>query len=311
MAAVWRGLRRSDIFPLRPGTLISGLAGRHDHLITGRAPRRLAARHLQLQRLEQAPVPLHLVAFDLLTGTEVRLSDGRLADAVLAARRIYVLPTQNPDDRGLPRPPAGALAAAVHSVNVLTNARLQARYTPRWPPSQRASRRGGAAHGPSPGAPRKRPELEDLRLAGPRLISRGPDRDLDHVLMHVDPRDVLMQYLHACHLPSGNPRPDTDKHAARQSPGQKQDTDTRSRRGSGGYPARGSGANLSYGHERSISGRPRRAARTMRMHLPARPRHPDAGKTPARRQPPARPRREGPSFHPPRQSPEGAHENLS
>jgi NTE family protein len=63
LAAVWRGLRRSDIFPLRPGTLISGLAGWHDHLITGLALRRLAARHLQLQRLGQAPVPLHLVAF--------------------------------------------------------------------------------------------------------------------------------------------------------------------------------------------------------------------------------------------------------
>src|SRR5262249_34528386 len=93
--------------------------------------------------------PLHLVAFDLLAGTEVRLSDGPLADAVLAAaaipgvlppvrwrgrlladggiadntplshavalgaRRIYVLPTQNPRDRGLPPPPPAALAAAV------------------------------------------------------------------------------------------------------------------------------------------------------------------------------------------------------
>ena len=162
LAAVWRGLRRSDIFPLRPATLINGLAGRRDHLIPGRPLRRLAARHLQLERLEQAPIPLHLVAFDLLTGTEVRLSDGPLADAVLAAaaipgvlppvrwrgrllvdggiadntpvshaialgaRRIYVLPTQSPGDRGLPRPPRGALATAVHSVNVLTNARLQA-----------------------------------------------------------------------------------------------------------------------------------------------------------------------------------------
>ena len=88
LAAVWRGLRRSDIFPLRPGTLISGLAGRHDHLITGRALRRLAARHLQSERLEQAAIPLHLVAFDLLAGTEVRLSDGPLADAVLAAAAI-------------------------------------------------------------------------------------------------------------------------------------------------------------------------------------------------------------------------------
>ena len=123
----------------------------------------------QFERLEQAAIPLHLVAFDLLAGTEVRLSDGPLADAVLAAaaipgvlppvrwrgrllvdggiadntpishavalgaRRIYVLPTQNPGDRGLPRPPRAALAAAVHAVTVLTNARLHgdlARYAP-------------------------------------------------------------------------------------------------------------------------------------------------------------------------------------
>jgi NTE family protein len=169
LAAVWRGLRRSDTLPLRPATLISGLAGRRDHLIPDRALRRLAARHLQFDRLEQAAIPLHLVAFDLLTGTEARLSDGPLAEAVLAAaaipgvlppvrwrgrlladggiadntpvshavalgaRRIYVLPTQNPGDRGLPRAPRGALAAAVHAVTVLTNIRLQgdlARYGP-------------------------------------------------------------------------------------------------------------------------------------------------------------------------------------
>jgi NTE family protein len=102
---------------------------------------RVFGTHMQFERLEQAAIPLHLVAFDLLTGTEVRLSDGPLADAVLAAaaipgvlppvrwrgrlladggiadntpvshavalgaRRIYVLPTANPGDRGLPRPP--------------------------------------------------------------------------------------------------------------------------------------------------------------------------------------------------------------
>src|SRR6266851_1825735 len=160
LAAVWRGLRRSDILPLRPATLLSALAGRRDHLIPHQALRRLAARHLQFERLEQAAIPLHLVAFDLLTGTEVRLSDGPSVDAVLAAaaipgvlppvrwrgrlladggiagntpvshavalgaQRIYVLPTANPGDRGLPRPPRAALAAAVHAVTVLTNARL-------------------------------------------------------------------------------------------------------------------------------------------------------------------------------------------
>src|SRR5712692_9664851 len=68
LAALWRGLRRSDILPLRPATLLSGLAGRRDHLIPDQA--------------------LHLIAFDLLAGTEVRLSDGPLADAVLAAAAI-------------------------------------------------------------------------------------------------------------------------------------------------------------------------------------------------------------------------------
>jgi predicted acylesterase/phospholipase RssA len=88
LAALWRGLCRSDILPLRPATLVGGLAGRRDHLIPDRALRRLAARHLQCERLEQAAIPLHLVAFDLLAGTEVRLSDGPLADAVLAAAAI-------------------------------------------------------------------------------------------------------------------------------------------------------------------------------------------------------------------------------
>src|SRR6516162_8298232 len=170
LAAVWRGLHRSDILPLRPATLISGLAGRRDHLIPDRALRRLATRHVQFQRLEQASIPLHLVAFDLLAGTEVRLSDGPAIDAVLAAaavpgvlppvrwrgqlladggiadntpishavalsaQRIYVLPTQNPGDRGLPHPPRAALAAAVHAVTLLTNARLQGDLT-RYAPS--------------------------------------------------------------------------------------------------------------------------------------------------------------------------------
>jgi hypothetical protein len=67
------------------GVMRAGMVhGRRDYLIPDRAPRRLAARHLQFERLEQAAIPLHLVAFDLPTGTEARLSDGPLADALLA-----------------------------------------------------------------------------------------------------------------------------------------------------------------------------------------------------------------------------------
>src|ERR1700736_1491634 len=33
LAVIWRGLRRMDVLPLRPPALISGLAGRRDHLV--------------------------------------------------------------------------------------------------------------------------------------------------------------------------------------------------------------------------------------------------------------------------------------
>src|SRR5690348_12892372 len=99
------------------------------------------------------------------------------------------------------------------------------------------------------------PVLQDLGLAGPRLLAGGPDRDLDHVLVHVDPRDALIQHLHAPgHLLQRHPPP-IGTGAARQSPGSVQETDTRARSSNGGYPAWGSGSNLINGLERSMAKR--------------------------------------------------------
>jgi NTE family protein len=162
LAAVWCGLRRKDVFPLRPATLLSGLAGRRDHLVSNHGLRRIATRHLEIARLEEASIPLHLIACDLLSGQEARLSEGPVIEAVLAAvaipgllppvrlgdqlltdggvanntpishavqlgaERIYVLPTDNPGVRALPRPPRGAPDAAVHAVTQLFGARLRA-----------------------------------------------------------------------------------------------------------------------------------------------------------------------------------------
>jgi NTE family protein len=44
----------------------------------------------------------------------------------LGAERIYVLPTENPGSRLLPRPPRGAPDAAVHALTRLFGARLEA-----------------------------------------------------------------------------------------------------------------------------------------------------------------------------------------
>jgi NTE family protein len=162
LARAWRGLHRQDVFPIHPPTLIGGLANRSDHLVPDRPLRRLIGRHLQLERLEEAGVPLHLICFDLLSGQEVRLCEGPALDAVVAAaaipgmlrpvrwgerllvdggvvnntpishaidlgaERIYVLPTADPESRGLSLPPRGALQAAVHAATLLAGARLQA-----------------------------------------------------------------------------------------------------------------------------------------------------------------------------------------
>jgi NTE family protein len=159
LAGVWRGLHRDDIFPISPRLVIGGLLNHSDHLVPDSGLRRIVKRHLQIDRLEQANVPLHLVCFDVLAGEEVRLSTGSALDGVLAAAaipgvlpavrdggrilvdggvvnntpishaielgagRIYTLGSYDPLHRGLPVAPHGALDAAVHAFTLLTAAR--------------------------------------------------------------------------------------------------------------------------------------------------------------------------------------------
>ncbi|MGP0052368.1 MAG: patatin-like phospholipase family protein [Solirubrobacteraceae bacterium] len=161
LAAVWSGLRREDVFPLSPRMVIGGLTKHRAYLVPDTGLRRLAARHLQIERLEHAAIPLHLVAFDLLSGTEVRLSTGPAVPAVLAAAaipgvlppvaigeellvdggvvdntpisqaialgatRIYVLCTDDLQADGLPVAPRGALDSAVHAFSLLVSTRLR------------------------------------------------------------------------------------------------------------------------------------------------------------------------------------------
>jgi NTE family protein len=165
LAAVWCHVRRRDVFPLRPATLLSGLTGRSDHLVPDQGLRQLAVRHLHFSRIEEARIPLHLIAYDLLAGREVRLSAGPAVEAVLAtaavpgllppvpfgrrllvdggvsnntpishaialgAQRVYVLPTAMPDPRTRPGTPHGARRAAAGALAQLLGARLQADLT--------------------------------------------------------------------------------------------------------------------------------------------------------------------------------------
>jgi NTE family protein len=155
---VWRGLRRGAVFPANPLTGFIGFIGRSDHLVPEGNLRRLIARHVEVDRLEQMHVPLHVVATDVLTGQELRLSHGPAVDAVLAsaaipgvfapvdvggrrlmdggvsdntpishaielgADEIYVLPTGYAC--ALRDAPRGALAMLLHAMSLLVQQRL-------------------------------------------------------------------------------------------------------------------------------------------------------------------------------------------
>ncbi len=158
LGEIWRGLRRGRVFPANPLTGFIGFVGASDHLIPEGNLRRLIASHVQVERLEQMRIPLHVIVTDLLTGVDLRLSEGSAVDAVLAsaaipgvfapvaldgrrlmdggvvnntpishavelgAEQIYVLPTGFAC--ALEAPPRGALAMLLHAETILIQQRL-------------------------------------------------------------------------------------------------------------------------------------------------------------------------------------------
>src|SRR4051794_2273553 len=88
LAGTWRSLRRASVFPLNPLTGLLGFVGRRDHLVPASGLERLIDRHVEHERLEELPIPLHVVAVDVITGEELRLSSGNLRDAILASAAI-------------------------------------------------------------------------------------------------------------------------------------------------------------------------------------------------------------------------------
>ncbi len=157
--ALWGSMRRSTIFPTRLVGGLLGFIGKRDHLVPPDGLRGLVEEHAGFGRLEDAPIPLHVVATDLLTGLDRRFSSGPAVDAVMAsaaipavfppvviggvpyidggvvnntpishavdlgATEIWVLPAGTAC--GLDAAPSGTLGIALQAVTVLINRRLQ------------------------------------------------------------------------------------------------------------------------------------------------------------------------------------------
>ena len=158
LAGVWAGLRVRSLFPIDPRLALHALHGGGSALCSDRGLRRLVRSQLSFARLEDAPIPVHVVTTDLLTGREVVLAAGDATSAILAscaipgvfpavshrgltlvdggladntavsaavaagAETIYVLPAGFAC--ALRTPPHSPIAAAAQALTVLTQQRL-------------------------------------------------------------------------------------------------------------------------------------------------------------------------------------------
>lgn len=85
---IWRSLRRNDVFPLTWRSALGWFRGAGS-LFESDALRCLIERHLQLACLEDAILPVHVVATNL-SGATVCLSRGPAVEAVLASAAIPI-----------------------------------------------------------------------------------------------------------------------------------------------------------------------------------------------------------------------------
>jgi NTE family protein len=84
---IWLGMKRQDLFPFNLRSVVA-LLTRASHLVDSSGLRRLLERHLPYAQLQDAAIPIHIVASDMVTGEEVLLSTGSAVDAVLASASI-------------------------------------------------------------------------------------------------------------------------------------------------------------------------------------------------------------------------------
>jgi NTE family protein len=158
LAQIWRSVRRGNVFPVRPIPGLLGLVGRSDHIVSPGPLRALLKRNLAYRNLEDARVPVKVVATDITTGLEYVIDHGDAVEAIAAsaaipgvfppvviddhhlvdggasdntpvsqvidsgASEIYVLPTGY--SCTLKRAPKSALGVAIQAITLLVQERL-------------------------------------------------------------------------------------------------------------------------------------------------------------------------------------------
>jgi NTE family protein len=155
---LWSTIRRREIMPLSLRAMLAMLLFRRPSLISVDGIRKLLESNLDFGLIENTQLPLHIVATDNLSGSEVVLSRGPVVEAVMAsaaipgifppvridgrdlvdggvtnntpisvaielgAQRIVVLPTGFAC--ALQRPPVTAIAQVLHALSLLVARQL-------------------------------------------------------------------------------------------------------------------------------------------------------------------------------------------
>lgn len=96
---VWGEARTSRIFPIAPRSIVDNVRERRGYLFPNHGIRDWIETHLDHERLEDFPIPLHVVATAVDDGRPVRLSRGDALTALLASTAIPgVFPPVSIDD---------------------------------------------------------------------------------------------------------------------------------------------------------------------------------------------------------------------
>src|ERR1019366_5357160 len=100
MERLWSSLRRKDVLGVDLGTLVGGFRGKPRHLFDTASIRRILDSFVTFRRLEDAPIPLTVVATALGTGEAVVLNSGDATTALLASSAVpRLLPAVEVDGR--------------------------------------------------------------------------------------------------------------------------------------------------------------------------------------------------------------------
>ncbi|WP_367606976.1 patatin-like phospholipase family protein [Legionella sp. W05-934-2] len=158
LKSIWLQMKRHHIFPSNFKNIFLGIFGHRNHLVSNEGLKSIIRKNLDYTLLEEAKIPIHVIATEVKSGAEVILSEGNAVEAItasaaipgvfppvnfgqdqlvdggvvnntpisyalkLGAESIWVLPTGYACD--LTSPPDRAVSMLMHSISLLIQQRL-------------------------------------------------------------------------------------------------------------------------------------------------------------------------------------------